>query len=638
LPDGTLDWVNDRVQDHTGRDAGALTGTAWVDVIHPEDRDRAIAAWGHSIETGDPYEIEFRVQRHDGAFQWFLVRASALRDENGQVTRWIGTNTDIDARYAAEAALAELNATLEDRVEERSQELQDAQDQLRQAQKMEAIGNLAGGVAHDFNNILQVISGSLQTLESRLDGETEPARLLKQARDAVGRGKALAAQMLSFSRRQTLDPKVVDLSVHIPSIESMLRTALGEGVELDIRTGTDLWNTLIDTANVENALLNLAINSRDAMKGQGRLTISLANRTVRAKDRASPNDFAPGDYVILSVEDTGCGIAPELLANVFEPFFTTKESGRGTGLGLSMVYGFVKQSNGDIAIESKVGEGTRIDLFLPRCDRPAEMADTPAAETAEGGQETLLVVEDDDAVLQVTLTLLRELGYRTLEARDADTAIAIIESGQPLDLVFTDVVMPGRRKSTDIGVAAGKRTPPLPVLFTSGYSHDGITRDGQLDKGVNLLAKPYDQQELALKIREALARSGPAPLSADTGVTLEGLSVLICEDEPIIAIGMQAALQREGCQVRIARSGKAACDAARELAADLAILDYNLPDMKGAELALALRTTAAKLPVIFATGDPGSVDRDGEGATAVLAKPFSDDELLRAVRALLAER
>jgi signal transduction histidine kinase len=322
---------------------------------------------------------------------------------------------------AAEARLAELAVTLEQRVEERSRELEQAQDALRQSQKMEAIGNLTGGVAHDFNNLLQVVSGNLQLLAKDIAGNERAERRVANALAGVGRGAKLASQLLAFGRRSALQPKVVNIGRFVSGMDDMLRRALGDAIEIETAIAGGLWNTLIDPTQIENALLNLAINARDAMDGAGKLTIEAGN-AFPDDTYVRGQDVAAGQYVMLAVTDTGTGMAPDVMAKVFELFFSTKAEGKGTGLGLSMVYGFVKQSGGHVGVYSELGSGTTVKLYLSRAYESEDLLVSPEVNEAEGGSETILVAEDDAEVRATVVETLKDLGYRMLTARRVERA------------------------------------------------------------------------------------------------------------------------------------------------------------------------------------------------------------------------
>ncbi|SHN34113.1 ATP-binding protein [Rhizobacter sp. OV335] len=390
-----------------------------------------------------------------------------------------------------------------------------AEERLRQAQKMEAVGQLTGGVAHDFNNLLQVISANLHLVSRLTHDDVKVMQRLDSASAAVRRGAKLASQLLAFGRRQALAPRVVDVGRFIGGIEDLLRRSIGEGVEVELIVSGGLWHTFIDPTQVENALLNLAINARDAMDGNGRLTIEVGNAFLDDDYVRGQVDVKPGQYVMLAVSDTGCGMTPQVLSQVFQPFFSTKPAGAGTGLGLSMVYGFVRQSGGHVKIYSEPGQGTTVKVYLPRAraaegevDATPDPGAAAAADDAGGGAETVLVVEDDAAVRGATVEMLQELGYRVLKASDADQALVVIDDAvahhAAIDLLFTDVVMPGRLKSPELADKARQRLPGIAVLFTSGYAQNAIVHGGRLDPGVELLSKPYSARALASKVRAVL--------------------------------------------------------------------------------------------------------------------------------------
>jgi CheY-like chemotaxis protein len=372
---------------------------------------------------------------------------------------------------------------------------------------MESIGKLTGGVAHDFNNLLQIISGNLQLLQAEIAPGSKAERRITNAMAGVQRGAKLASQLLAFGRRQPLEPKVVNIGRLVGGMEDLLRRSIGEGVEMETVVSPSLWNAFADPTQVENAVLNLAINARDAMDGIGKLTIEVRNSHLDHDYSQQNPGVDPGQYVMLAVSDTGSGMPPELIERVFEPFFTTKAEGKGSGLGLSMVYGFTKQSGGHVKIYSEVGEGTTVRLYLPRVHESEDVAAGPELVEAGGGSETILVVEDDAEVRTIATEMLRELGYKVLTAKDAASAVPILESGMKIDLLFTDVVMPGPIRSPELARKAKELIPGIAILFTSGYTENAIVHGGRLDPGVNLLTKPYSRQALAMRIRDALKRS-----------------------------------------------------------------------------------------------------------------------------------
>jgi signal transduction histidine kinase/ActR/RegA family two-component response regulator len=415
------------------------------------------------------------------------------------------------------AALESANRDLLAQIDQREK----AEDALRQAQKMEAIGQLTGGVAHDFNNLLQIILGNLDRLRRRHkpgdDSEQAKAQFL-QMTDAAIEGAQRAAQltqrMLAFSRRQPLAPKPIDVNRLVLGMSDMLGRTLGESISLETVLAGGLWRALADENQLENAILNLAVNARDAMPASGKLTIEAANVALdEAYAAAERNEVTPGQYVMIAVSDTGSGIPREVLAKVFEPFFTTKSIGQGTGLGLSQVYGFVKQSGGHVKIYSEPGEGTTVKLYLPRVQMADDRAEKPAAEPRVTGgdrSETILVVEDEEGVRRLAVETLRDLGYRVLEAEDGRAALRVLKRDPGVRLLFTDVGLPGGLNGRQLVDIARQDRPELKVLFTTGYARNAIVHHGRLDPHVELIAKPFQAASLAQKVRELLDASQQA--------------------------------------------------------------------------------------------------------------------------------
>lgn len=648
---GRVDYMNRRWFGYTGQSPDAGLGSAWMDVLHPDDREATAARWRHSMATGEPYEMEHRLRGRDGGYRWFLCRGLPLRDGVGRLVRWFGTSTDIGDMVAARHALARNRNELEDLVARRTAQLEDAnrrliaemderrqaEDALRQAQKMEAIGKLTGGVAHDFNNLLQIISGNLQLLERDAAMDANGHRRLQTAIAAVGRGAKLAAQLLAFARRQPLAPRPVDLSSLLAGMDDLLRRALGETVHATIHAEPNLWPALIDPAQLENVILNLAVNARDAMAGSGSLSIGLENAVLDAHATARLPDATPGDYVVLSVADTGCGMTPEVLERVFEPFFTTKPDGQGTGLGLSMVYGFMRQSGGCVTIDSRVGHGTVVRLLLPRAAAVAQ--DAPLADTGPvvGGCETILVVEDDPDVRATVIDLLTDLGYRVLKAPDAQSALSIIETGVPIDLLFTDVVMPGPLRSTELARRAQEIHPGLAVLFTSGYTDGAIVHGGRLDPGVSLLSKPYNRGDLARQLRRMLGQRPAAPVPEPE----RPLRILFVEDDALIRMATTDLLLELGYAVTDVGDAESAVPLLEREPWDVLFTDVSLPGMSGIALAERALALAPALTVIVSSG----YGRDTEALITglpllYLPKPYDLDrveQVLAAARARASE-
>ncbi|MFQ4137955.1 PAS domain S-box protein [Nodosilinea sp. PGN35] len=379
------------------------------------------------------------------------------------------------------------------------------EEQLQQSQRLESVGQLTGGIAHDFNNLLTVILGNAELLVELLDVNPRLRPLAEMIGSAAQRGAELTQRLLAFARRQALEPEAVDVNQLIAAMDGLLRRTLGEHIDIELVRGAGLWPALVDPSQLESSLLNLCLNARDAMVQGGQLTLETAN-TYLNQDYANQHvEVVPGQYVLVAVSDTGLGIAQENLERVFEPFFTTKEKGKGTGLGLSMVYGFVKQSGGHIKIYSELGQGTTIKMYLPRFWGSTEPQFRQGGSTVVGGSELILLVEDDELVRRYAYGQLSDLGYRVLEATDGPTALALLRQRDDIDLLFTDVVMPGGMSGRDLADLARQLRPRLRVLYTSGYTENAIVHQGRLDPGVQLLSKPYGRAELSQKIRDVLA-------------------------------------------------------------------------------------------------------------------------------------
>jgi PAS domain S-box-containing protein len=689
-PDGFHDYFNQRWYDFTGATPDAMNGESWNEMFHPDDQEHAWKVWRHSLATGEPYLIEYRLRHHSGEYRWVLGRAHAVHGPDGAIVRWYGTCTDIhdhrlaedalresrdhlametqaleiinatgaglaaeltldklvqrvvdagveltgarfgaffynvldeqggrymlyalagadrgafenfgmpratavfaptfrgegvirshdilaDERYghnpphqgmpqghlpvrsylavpvtsrsgevigglffgheqpgvftprservmvglAAQAAIGidnarlfdavqHANAELEERVKARTAELEQAHERLRQSQKMEAVGQLTGGIAHDFNNMLAVVMGSLELLKRRVGvSDARAQRYAEAAMDGARRAAVLTQRLLAFSRQQPLRPEPVDANKLVAGMSDLLRRALGADVQLETVLAGGLWRTSADPNQLENVILNLAVNARDAMPQGGRLTIETQNTHLDARYVASHLGVPSGQYVMIALTDTGVGMSEEVIAKAFDPFFTTKEVGKGTGLGLSQVYGFVKQTGGHVKIYSEIGHGTTVKVYLPRYLGTGEGAqddpqggDLPLGET----QEVVLVVEDEPAVRQFSVDALGELGYRVLEADGAAAALRQLEAHPEISLMFTDVVMP-EVNGARLAEEARRRWPALKVLFTTGYTRNAVVHNGVLDAGVQLIGKPFTLEELAAKVREVL--------------------------------------------------------------------------------------------------------------------------------------
>jgi PAS domain S-box-containing protein len=735
-PDGLLDWFNDRTLEYSGLPANRLEGQGWATIVHPTDLPGVTERWAEALEAGSVYETEFRLRRADGVFRWHLVRAVPIQAEGGGVLRWVGTNTDIEEQKAAAAALAHLNATLEQQVAQRTAErdriwrlstdimlvadfnatitavnpawsallgwtesellgrdflslihpddrdasaaetarlsdgrttlrfanrcrardgsyrliswtavpesghlhavgrditderaarrerdrtwelspvlkvvvdmagtiqsvnpswtrvlgwtraevvgrlitsfmsadeavrsaerrrrlaagevlpeyevvfltkdggtrriiwktvhegeaiysfgrditaehkaseaLRQAEGALRQSSKMEAVGQLTGGIAHDFNNLLTGITGSLELIGTRVAqgryGEVD--RYLTAAQGAARRAAALTHRLLAFSRRQTLDPRPTDVNRLLAGMTELIRRAVGPSIEIDTVAATGLWATLVDPGQLENSLLNLCINARDAMPDGGRIVIETANRRMDHATAAA-HDLLPGQYISLCVSDNGTGMSPDIVARAFDPFFTTKPIGKGTGLGLSMIYGFARQSGGHARIYSEVGQGTTVCIYLPRHQGPAEdagelpgIADAPRAKAGD----TILVVDDEPSVRMLVTETLQDLGYEAIEATDGPSGLRVLQSDKRIDLLVTDVGLPGPMNGRQMADAARVNRPDLKILFITGFAENAVIGSGHLDPGMHVLTKPFAMETLASRIKELIAK------------------------------------------------------------------------------------------------------------------------------------
>ncbi len=479
--------------------------------LHPDDLAAHEAAYAAAADPARraPYDLEYRtIGKEDGIVRWVAAKGRCIFDD-GRCVRMVGVAIDITRRKADDARLKELNERLEQRVAEEVANRAHAEDALRQAQKMEAVGQLTGGIAHDFNNMLATVIGPLDLLSGHIDqADARTRRYLELALDGARRAAQLTQRMLAFSRQQPLQPVPLDPNRLVGGMSGLLAHSLGRSVRLDIVLGAGIWWIDADENQLENVILNLAVNARDAMPDGGRLTVETANCELDHRDCAQHPGVQPGQYVRIAVTDTGAGMTPEVMAKAFDPFFTTKAVGRGTGLGLSQVYGFVRQSAGHVEIQSGLGQGTTVTVYLPRLLREASDA---ARETAgvdlhtplgDAG-ELVLVVEDEPAVREFSVQVLTDLGYRVIEADCADAALRLLEAHTDIVLLFTDVVMPGLNGRQLANRACAAR-PDLKVLFTTGYSRNAVVHNGVLDPGVHLIGKPFTAPELAQRVRAVI--------------------------------------------------------------------------------------------------------------------------------------
>jgi PAS domain S-box-containing protein len=488
--DGMMTAVNPAWNRLLGYELGELDRLHYIELVHPDD----VAVTGEVIGQAMHAPVsnyEVRLRHRTGSYFWFSWHAAP--DDHGLI---FATGRDVTAQKEAAEALART------------------EEQLRQAQKMEAVGQLTGGIAHDFNNLLQGITGSLDLMKKRIaDGRVaEVDRFITGALTSAERASALTHRLLAFARRQPLDPRPIKVNPLVATMEDLLRRTLGERVELELVLAGGLWTTLCDANQLESAILNLAINARDAMNakdgGGGKLIIETCNAHLDNAYAARDRDVRPGQYVCVAVSDTGGGMTPEVMARAFDPFFTTKAIGQGTGLGLSMIYGFARQSEGSVKLYSEVGKGTTVKLYLPRHrGAAAEAGEAGPEDAVEGayGEESVLVVEDEPIVRSLIVDVLTELGYRAIEAADGPAGLEILKGDQRIDLLVTDIGLPGMngRQMTE---ASRSARPGLKVLFMTGYAENAALASGFLEPGMEMITKPFAMDALARRIADMLRK------------------------------------------------------------------------------------------------------------------------------------
>jgi signal transduction histidine kinase len=602
--------------------------------IHEEDRAHVETMLADALKRGGAYRAEYRVRQPDGSFRWVEANGRVDFDSDETPVRFPGVLIDIDHRRQIEAELRELNDELETRVAKAVAAREAAEDALRHAQKMEAVGQLTGGIAHDFNNLLTVITGNVDTARRALaSGETgRVSRSMENAQKGAERAAALTQRLLAFSRRQPLTPRSINADRLVTGMADLLHRTLGETVRLETISTPGLWPVEADPNQLENTILNLAVNARDAMPDGGRLTIETANVWLDEQYASAQAEVTPGGYVAISVTDTGQGMSKDVAARAFDPYFTTKEVGKGTGLGLSMVYGFVKQSGGHVKIYSEPGEGTTVKIYLPRFMSGREEEEhAPVAEpdrTPRG--RTILVVEDDEDVRIYTVDMLRELGYRVLHAPDGVAALRMIEREErEIDLLFTDVVMPNM-SGRALADHARALQPDLKVLYTSGYTRNAIVHGGRLDAGVEMIAKPFTYQSLAQRISDTL----------DAGRTGR---LLVAESDPTLRMFAIEVLKAAGFSVDEAATAFETLSRVRAARGryDAVIFEEALPEMMGPALAIELRAMHADLPLMIASEERADEIRTNflnDRFAVVVTKPYNASKLLSALNALGVRR
>ncbi|MCC8537038.1 ATP-binding protein [Xanthomonas axonopodis pv. poinsettiicola] len=487
--------------------------------VHPDDREGLRVAISEAVARGGAYVHQYRVRRRDGKYYWLEANGRVEHGPDGTPLRFPGVLLDIDARHAlseerdrALAALRELSQTLEQRVTARTSELMVVEEALRQSQKMEAVGQLTGGLAHDFNNLLAGISGALELMSLRVEQQrfAELPRYLGIAQSAATRAAALTHRLLAFARRQTLLPKPTDVSQLIVDILELVQRTVGPGIRVENVPNPLLWPALVDASQLENALLNLCINARDAMPDGGQLRIDTSNHWID-HDLARQLGMRQGPYLSLCVSDTGTGMPPEVVARAFDPFFTTKPLGEGTGLGLSMIYGFAKQSGGQVRIQSEVGKGSRVCIYLPRHLGQVTQSDAhgqPLQLTPTDAGETVLIVDDEPSIRSLLGEVLQELGYTVIEAGDSVAGLGILQSDVRIDLLISDVGLPGGMNGRQMADASRAHRPHLKVLFITGFAENALLDGHHLEPRMAVLTKPFSVSVLTARVKELVATEG----------------------------------------------------------------------------------------------------------------------------------
>ena len=494
-PNGTRHFVNRAYLEFLGVGDEEGRGFDWRRILHPEDLERIVRESVAGETSRKPFALEARYRRSDGEWRWMRSVSQPRLAPSGEYSGFIGIALDITDIKLAQHELETANDRLEERVDAAVAEKLEAEAALRQSQRLEAVGQLTSGVAHDFNNLLMVILGNIRQLE-RTASDPVAVRRLATMTQAAERGAKLTGQLLAFSRRQRLEPRPTDLNETVRRMGDLLASTTGGGITIEMRLAEDLRPALIDPTQIELVILNLAINARDAMAGSGRLVIETANVSLASPRRAE--DPAAGDYVMLCVSDTGCGMSEEVREKAFEPFFTTKEVGKGSGLGLSQVLGLAKQSEGGVGLDTRPGEGTQVRLYLPPTGQPAQAAaEAPAAAERRSGRSlTVLLVDDDPAVREVTCAGLEQAGYRVLDAEDGPTALELLDQEPSVDALLVDFAMPGMN-GAELAALVGRTHPGLPVLFVTGYADvDALNAVPERQ----IVRKPFRTEELAARI------------------------------------------------------------------------------------------------------------------------------------------
>ncbi|MEY4548854.1 MAG: hypothetical protein RL685_5049, partial [Pseudomonadota bacterium] len=623
--DGANRFCNQRWLEYTGLTLVESAGDGWTKAVHSEDRSAADLAWKESTRTGCTFSLEFRLRKLDGSYRWWLVRALPVRAATGEIIKWFGTCTDIDDLKQAAV------------------KLQRTEEQLRQAQKMEAVGQLAAGVAHDFNNILSVVLGYASFILDGLEPDSPLRADVEEIRTAGERAAVLTLRLLTFSRQQVLKPRQVDLREILRGLDNMLRRLIGADINLSLLSEESSGHVFVDPGQVEQLIMNLVVNARDAMPTGGNLTIELASATLDAAYAAEHRGVTPGQYATLAVSDTGYGMDEETQSRIFEPFFTTKQKVGGTGLGLAIVYGIATQSGGHVCVQSELGAGTTFKVYLPCAEGPPEPEEAAGARdlTLLRGDETILLVEDSDPVRAVMCSLLRRAGYTVLEAPNGGEALLICEQYKAkIQLLLTDVILP-RISGRELAERVSRARPEVRVLYTSGYTKEAIVHHGMLGAGIAFLPKPITPRALLLETRRVLdaelprKRRAPGASAAPPQLAAAGgKRILHVDDEDSLVQLTARILERLGYQVSGFTDPGDALRAflAQPDAFHAVVTDITMPGMNGFELVRQLRRRRADVPIVVTAGYFRAEDiREAEslGLRALLVKPDTVEELGR---------
>lgn len=585
---------HDRYSEIPGLPKGGVKGTSrWENASKQDQMDTEKWASHKAQLNAHKSFRDFEFELDSNPREWIRVSGVPIFDEVGTFQGYQGVSTIITERKQLE-------------------------EKLRHSKRMEAVGQLTGGIAHDFNNLLGVMIGNAEMLRHKEKNNDASHLYIEQIIKAVDRASSLTGRLLAFSRRQILSPVPSDVTASIDGLGELLRRTLGETIDFKFSHTPELWSAKIDPHQFENALVNLALNARDAMPEGGILTVETANVTFYETYSEQHEEIASGDYVEVAVTDTGIGMTPEVLEKVFEPFFTTKEVGQGSGLGLSMVFGFAKQSGGHVTVSSEEGEGTTVKLFMPRS------AEDVVKEIASGeinipttGSERILVVEDDENVRNISVSILSEQGYDVIDVVDGNEAIEHLKSGTIFDLLFTDVVLPGGMNGVEIAKQAGEIQPNIKVIFTTGYTESSITHGGKLNQGISLLNKPYRRAQLLEKVRTVLDRK----------------PVLLIEDDMSLRLLLETGLKSAGFEVTASVGSDEGLVLLKSNPFDVIVSDIVMPDGEGIELLLWVSENIPDTPIIMMSGH--SIYLEGSekfGAAAILAKPFRTEELVNLIR------